>query len=341
MRLNRLRFGVVGLRYGIEHAKRIASSDRCELVALCDTRKEVGRHWTHELGAEACYADYKNLIRRGDLDAVAISTPNHLHAPMTIESMEEGLHVLVEKPMCISLDEGDEMIEAAKRNGRKLHIGYNTRLTPAHERAKQVIEGEELGRVLYATSVVKAWRPRSYYEESPWRSKWETQGGGILMNPGSHALEAFLWWLGPVKTVLGFCENLCHDVDVEDTASALVKFHSGATLNLMASTALPTSFGRTEIDFAEGALSFEYPGGAFSPKHPSMMMKRKDQEDWQQVQLPHLDRSTTDVQLDLFLDCIEDDSEPAVTPVQGRRAVELALAIYESSKTRRAVDLPL
>jgi len=330
--LKRIRFGVIGLRRGADHAKSVARSERSVLVALSDVRIEACNRLARELGAEACYDDYRDLIQRTDIDAVVISTPNDLHARMCIDSLERGLHVLVEKPMCVSLSEADEISRAVEKTEKKLYVGYNKRLTPAHGRIKQIIENYELGKALYATSVLKAWRPESYYMEAPWRSKLEKQGGGVLMNPGSHGLETSLWWFGQVKSVLGFCENLCHDLEVEDTATAIIKFQSGVTLNLLATTALRGSVGRTEIDFSDGALALD---------GLSLTAKRKDETNWREIELPSLERNTTDIQLELFLDSIENDTDPPVGPAEGRRAVELALAIYRSSRLGRQIRLPL
>jgi predicted dehydrogenase len=251
---------------------------------------------------------------------------------MSVACLEAGLHVLVEKPMCTSMAEADQMIRAAKKSGRKLYVGYNKRLAPSHRKAKELIEEGRLGKVVYVTSVMKDWRPTSYYEQAQWHAKQEMQGGGVLMNPASHALEALLWWFGEAELAIGFCENLHHQVEVEDTASAFIKFRSGVTANLLATTALPLSMSRTEFDGTEASLSLDSWG---------LRIMGRNEDAWQTVDLPEMGRDTTDLQLDLFVDCIEKDTEPAVPPEQGRRAVELALAIYRSSRLGRTVRLPL
>ncbi len=330
--MRKLGFGVVGLRRGVDHARRIVTSDRCELVALADTEEEVGRKVLRELGAKAFYRDYRDLLDRKDLDAVVISTPNHLHARMSVACLEAGLHVLVEKPMCTSMAEADQMITAAEKSGCKLYVGYNKRLAPSHRKVKELIDEGCLGRVVYVTSVMKDWRPASYYERARWHAKRETQGGGVLMNPGSHALDALLWWFGEAERVTGFCENLYHQVEVEDTASAFIKFRSGVTANLVATTALPLSMSRTEFDGTEASLSLDSGG---------LRIMVRNEGAWQTVDLPQIRGDTTDLQLSLFVDCIEKGTKPAVPPEQGRRAVELALAIYRSSELGQTVRIPL
>ncbi len=329
--MNKLRIGIIGLGRGHSHARAVAESDRCELVAIADIVVDAARQAAGELGASNWYGDYREMIKREDLDATIISTPNHLHAPMSLDSMRAGLHVLVEKPMCITMQEAGEMADAAEKERRKLYVGYNYRWRPEFQKIKEILDRGDLGRLLYANSVVKAWRPSSYYERA-WRTKWATQGGGVLMNQATHHLDSLSWWMGPAQRVTGFCENLYHDMEVEDTASALVKFKSGATLDFMASTAIQgTTAPLFEFNGTDGTLSLG-PGG--------LMVKKKDEKEWVKIELAPRGNATA-TQLNAFLDSIFNDSLPAVSPEDGRKALELSLTIYRSSKIGEPVELPL
>jgi len=327
-----VRIGIIGLGRGMSHARRVAESERCELVSIADIVEEAAKSAAEELGAGSWYKDYKEMLEKEELDAAIISTPNFLHAPMSIEAMKAGLHVLVEKPMCITMEEADQIVELSKETGRKLYVGYNYRWNPAYRKIKEILEGGVLGRLQYANCTVKTWRAPSYYERAEWRTKWATQGGGVLMNQATHHLDSLSWWMGPAKTVIGFCENLYHDIEVADTGTAIIKFESGATLIFMArnaivgSTAPPFEFNGTEatLSYAMGGLA----------------LKRKGEKEWEKVELPPGGDSTA-LQLESFLDSIEKDTPPFVGPEDGRRALELSLAIYESSKLKRPVDLPL
>ncbi len=330
--LDKLRIGIIGLGRGRDHARRVAESPRCELIGIADIVEEAAQKAAEELKAQAYYKDYRKLIRAGNLDAVIISTPNHLHAPMSLACMKAGLHVLVEKPMCNTLREADEMVRTAKRTKRKLLVGYNYRWRPAFQKTKEIISTGQLGRLLYANCVVKTWRAKSYYERAAWRTKWATQGGGVLMNQATHHLDSLSWWMGEAKMVIGFCENLYHDMEVEDTGSAFIKFKSGATLNFMASTAVEGSLAPAfEFNGTDATLSFGPTG---------LVLKAKDAKEWTKVELPE-GGDTTGIQLDAFLDCILNDSPSPVPPEDGRRALELSLAIYRSSFLGRPVTLPL
>lgn len=331
--MDKLRVGIIGLGRGYGHAKRVSESDRCELVAISDIIEEGAQKAAEELGAKASYKDYREMLKQEELDATIISTPNYLHAPMSIDSMRAGLHVLVEKPMCNTMEEANEMVEVAKKTRRKLFVGYNYRWRPEYQKIKQIMDEGSLGKVLYANCVIKTWRAKSYYEHAGWRTKWSTQGGGVLMNQATHHMDSLSWWMGEAKMVIGFCENLYHDMEVEDTGSAFIKFKSGATLNIMASTAIQGSL----------APSFEFNGtdATLSSGSGGLVIWKKDGKEWEKVELPPSEGDTTLTQLNRFIDCIENDTEPAVAPEAGRRGLELSLAIYKSSKLKKPVDLPL
>ncbi len=327
-----VRIGIIGLGRGMSHARRVAESERCELVSIADIVEEAAKSAAEELGAGSWYKDYREMLEKEELDAAIISTPNFLHAPMSIDAMKAGLHVLVEKPMCITMEEADQIVEVSKETGRKLYVGYNYRWNPAYRKIKEILEGGVLGRLQYANCTVKTWRAPSYYERAEWRTKWATQGGGVLMNQATHHLDSLSWWMGPAKTVIGFCENLYHDIEVEDTGTAIIKFESGATLSFMASTAIEGSTAPPfEFNGTEATLSYAMGG---------LALKRKGEKEWEKVELPPGGDSTA-LQLESFLDSIEKDAPPFVGPEDGRRALELSLAIYESSKLKRPVDLPL
>ena len=330
--MDKLRVGIIGLGRGRDHARRVAESPRCELVGIADIVEEAAQKAAEELKAQAYYKDYRQLLKAGNLDAVVISTPNHLHAPMSIDCMKAGLHILVEKPMCNTMGEADEIVRTAKRTKRKLLIGYNYRWRPAYQKTKEILSGGQLGKLRYANCTVKTWRAKTYYERAAWRTMWATQGGGVLMNQATHHLDSLSWWMGEAKTVIGFCENLYHDMEVEDTGSAFIKFKSGATLNFMASTAIEGSLAPAyEFNGTDATLSFGMGG---------LVMKAKDAKEWTKVELAE-DGDTSSIQLNAFLDCIVNDTPSPVPPEDGRRALEISLAIYRSSYLGRPVNLPL
>lgn len=331
--LDKLRIGIIGLGRGRGHAQRAAESERCELVSIADIQEDAAKEWAEKLEAGSSYKDYREMLKEEELDAAIISTPNHLHAPMSLDSMRAGLHVLVEKPMCNTMEEANEIVDVARDTGRKLFVGYNYRWKPEYQKIDELLQGGAVGKLLYANSVIKTWRAKDYYRRAGWRTKWETQGGGVLMNQATHHLDSLSWWMGEADTVIGYCENLYHDMEVEDTGTGIIKFKSGATLNIMASTALQGSTAPPfEFSGTDAVLSYAMGG---------LVLKKKDADEWEKVEVSAEKVDTTMVQLDKFVDCVVDDTEPAVPAEQGRRALELSIAIYESSKIGKPVKLPL
>jgi predicted dehydrogenase len=329
--MDKLNIGIIGLGRGAGHARRVAESERCELVGIADIVEDAAKGAAEEMGAQKWYKDYNEMIEKEDLDAAIISTPNHLHAPMSLDCMRAGLHVMVEKPMCNTMEHANEMVELADDTGLKLYVGYNYRWRPEYQMVKKIMDDGTLGRLQYAMCVVKSWRAESYYAHAGWRTNWSTQGGGVLMNQATHHLDSLCWWMGEAQTVIGYIENLYHDMEVEDTGSAIIKFKSGATLNLMASTAVQGSTAPPfEFNGTDATLTFS--GG--------LLIKKKDEKEWEKIELPE-GGDTTTMQLDAFLDSIVNDTTPAVSAEEGRRALEVSLAIYKSSEDRAPVDLPL
>ncbi len=330
--MDKIRIGIIGLGRGHGHARRVVDSDRCELVSIADIVEQAAEEAAEELGADSWYKDYKAMLDAEDLDATIISTPNYLHAPMSLDCLDAGLDVLVEKPMCNTMDEANEMVKRVEETGNKIYVGYNYRWKPSYQKIKELLDEEVVGKLLYANSVVKSWRTKKYYQVD-WKTKWETQGGGVLMNQATHHLDSLSWWMGEAKMVIGYYENLFHDMEVEDTATGIIKFKSGATLNIMASTGIKGSTAPPfEFNGTKGALSFANGG---------LAVRDKEDDEWERVEFSSEKVDTTMVQLDQFINSVINDDPPAVSAEDGRKALELSLAIYESSRQKSPVELPL
>ena len=180
--MNRLRFGVIGLKgMGGGHVRGIASSDRAELAAVADIDLELARQTAAEHGANA-YTDYREMIGSEDLDAVVVATPHHLHGPMGLYSLEAGLHTFIEKPIAVAVSEADRLVEAAQHRNLKLAVGHNYRTFPGNRAMKQLIEEGALGEIYRVLWMWLDTRSEAYYQRDIWRCTWEHAGGGVLMN---------------------------------------------------------------------------------------------------------------------------------------------------------------
>jgi len=212
-----------------------ALSDDCELVAVSDVVEAAAQRRAQEFGAETIYTDYHDLLADSRIDAVAICTPHYLHAPMTIDAANAGKHILVEKPMCMTVGEVQEMIYAANKNGVKLTMS-SEQVNPRHRFIKERIL-PEIGQISFSFLVDFYYRDLAYYEKARWRGTWAREGGGIFVNQAIYTWDTYQWLLGGVDTVSGYWANLLHpNIEVEDIGYGLINFRNGTYGKLFATS---------------------------------------------------------------------------------------------------------
>ncbi len=208
-------------------------------------------------GARA-FGRYEELLAHRPLDLVVIGSPSGLHAEQGIAAAQRGLHVLVEKPIDVTVARGAALVAAAEAAGVKLGVLFQDRLKPDLARLREFLRGGGLGRVLLASARVKWHRPPEYYSASRWRGTKALDGGGALVNQGIHTVDLLVWLLGPVARVHGLTATRLHSIEGEDVALALLRFASGAVASFEATTAaFPGYPRRVEISGTEGTLVVE------------------------------------------------------------------------------------
>jgi len=208
-------------------------------------------------GARA-FARYQDFLGHRPMDLVVIGSPSALHAEQGIAAAERSLHVLVEKPIDVTLEKGRALVAAAERAGVRLAVLFQDRLKPELVRLRQFVAQGGLGRVLLASARVKWHRPPEYYADSHWRGRIALDGGAALINQGVHTVDLLLWLLGDVTRVKGLAATSLHAIESEDVALALLEFESGASATLEATTAAwPGYPRRVEISGTEGTLVVE------------------------------------------------------------------------------------
>jgi UDP-N-acetyl-2-amino-2-deoxyglucuronate dehydrogenase len=232
-----IRVGLIGGgNISATHARAANAIPGVSIAAVYGTNPAKVVGLSQEYSAQP-YASFEAFLNRRPLDLVAIGSPSGLHATQGIAAAKRGLHVLTEKPIDISTQRADELIAAAESSGVKLGVFFQDRCKPDIRRMKQWIDDGVLGKVLLADARVKWYRPPEYYSESKWRGTLALDGGGALINQAIHAVDLLLWMLGDVVEVQASTANLMHKIEAEDTALALLKFESGATALLHATTA--------------------------------------------------------------------------------------------------------
>jgi len=251
------------------------------------------------------------------MDIVAIGSPSGLHAAQATAAVRRGIHVLVEKPLDTTTAAIDALIAEADRAGVKAGVFFQERLAPEMVALKAKIESGELGVPLFASGHVKWYRPPEYYSGSRWRGTWKLDGGGALMNQGIHTVDALVWLMGPVARVTGRTATRLHDIEVEDTAAALLEFESGAVGTIEATTAAFPGFPRRlEVTGTKGSIVHE------DPARPATVADAT----------PHR-RVFED-----FIAAIRQKRTPACDARQGRRSVAIVEAIYRSAVSRQSEE---
>lgn len=349
----RLKVGIVGCgKIAINHAKALHAMPEVELAACSDTSKERADSFAAAHGIAHAYDDLEALLGSG-LDAVTICTPHPTHEAIVIAAAEHGLHVLCEKPIAITLDEADRMVEATAAAGVKFGVLFQRRFWPAARRVRTAIDDGRIGIPMLGEASVLLHRPSSYYSADEWRGRWDTDGGGVLMTQAVHQIDMLQWFMGEAVSVSGFIRTHTHGdhIETEDSASAVVSFASGGTATVTATTGANHNLGnRVTVIGQTGAIAsvLEFPEGREGVNEiwtvPGEVEFRapftpdiRANLDVTEVNAGLADFHTLQVQD--FADAVLAGRDPAVTGRDARASLAIIAAIYESSRTGRVVDL--
>jgi predicted dehydrogenase len=344
-------FGIVGCGMIANfHSQAIAHIKGAKIVACFDSFPASAERFAAANGCRQ-YVKLEEMLKDPAVDVITICTPSGAHGDPAVKACNAGKHVVVEKPLEITLAKCDAIINAAAKNGVKICTIMPSRFSPANVALKQAIDAGRFGKLTLGDSYVKWFRTQQYYDSGGWRGTWALDGGGAYMNQAIHNVDLIQWFMGDVAEVTGFTDTLAHErIEVEDVGVAAIRFKSGALGVIEASTsAFPGMLKKTEIHGTQGTVIVEQDdvllwkfekeskkdeairqrftqkvgggGGASDPKAISYT--------------GHME------QLKDFLKAIDTGRQPLVTGEEGRKSVEIILAIYKSAKTGKTVKLPL
>jgi predicted dehydrogenase len=354
-----VRVGLIGCgKVGTIHAAALRCLPEAEFVAACDASADRAAAFAAKYGVQP-FADLSTMFLEGGVEAVVIGTPHPLHAEPAIRAAESGVHVLVEKPMAATVADCDAMIAAARRTGVILGVISQRRFFPPVVRMKAAIDQGKIGKPSLGLFLQYSWREPSYYHSDPWRGKWDTEGGGVLVNQSPHQLDILLWLLGPAAEVSGYWANVNHpNVEVDDTAVASIRFASGGLGSIITSVSQkPGIFTKVHVHGSNGAsVGVETDRGATFIAGVSTIAEPPLTDIWTIPGEEHLlaefqaeDRATFAavdatvhyhaLQIADFLRAIRESRPPLVTGESGRAVVELFQAIYQSNREKRAIAL--
>lgn len=337
----RVRFGIIGCgRIAPRHAQSLQQVNAARLVAVADIKPNRAQHFASEYGA-ASYTDYHALLERNDIDAVSVCVPSGLHAQVAIDAMQAGKHVLVEKPIAITLADADRMIETSKSAGRTMGVVLQNRYNHPMQALRQAINEGKLGRLYLGNACVRWYRPQSYYEDE-WHGTW-AMDGGALMNQSIHHIDALQWLMGPVASVNAYTATLAHKMEAEDVGVAIVRFASGALATIEGSTLTwPQNLEGSVAVFGEHG-SVKIGGTALNRIELWKVAGELEQEaellTSQRVDPPSVYGYSHREVIRDFVHAVQTGTEVGTPGMEARKSLALALAIYESERSRREVSL--
>lgn len=365
---SKIRFGVIGCgSIGPTHAGAIQQIEDAELVAVADVVAEKAEAMAKKFGVAKVYDRHDALLADPEIDAVCICTPSGMHADGAIAALRAGKHVIVEKPMEVTLEACDRMIAAEDESGKKLAIISQHRFDAATVLVKEAIDSGKLGRIVLADASVKWWRTQQYYDSGDWRGTWQWDGGGALMNQGVHTVDLLQWLAGGVSSLYAQTRTAAHErIEVEDVAVAALTFASGAVGTITATTAAFDGFPvRIDIYGTEGSAILE------GDRLKTLKLKTGEEYQSEEAAAHALsvarggtasvkDQAATRLatptgsaaadpgavwgdahraQIEDFLHAVRTNGKPLIDGRAGKKPLEIILGVYRSSRTGQPITI--
>lgn len=342
-----LNFAIIGAgNIGKIQAEAIQHIPDAWVTVVCNRGEAAGRALAEQVGA-TWIADFAEAVTRDDVDVVTICTPSGTHKEIAVAAAEAGKHLLVEKPIDITLPRVDAILQAAEEAGVVLACVFPLRFAEGVHKAKAALDAGRLGRLTLADVYVKWYRPQSYYDGS-WRGTWEIDGGGALMNQSIHNIDLVQWLAGPVQSVMAQTATLAHEMETEDTACALLTFeHGGMGVIQGATSAWPGDRARVELHGDRGTIVLEegrivvWQLADGTPEEEAAMLTLEEQQGSGAADPTAIGYEMHRRQIVDLIAAIRNDESPAIQGAEARRSVEIIRAIYVAASKRSLVTLPL
>lgn len=330
--MSKLRAAIIGCgAIHKTHAQAIIDNPNAELVSVVDIDAEKAEQ-SAKLYNCRYFTDYKDMLNDKEIDVVHLCTPHYLHAPMAIDSMLAGKHVLTEKPAAIKSSDVMRMAEVSKNTGKSLGVCFQNRFNNTSARIKEILSSGKAGKILGAKAMVTWKRDEEYYASGYWRGTWEMEGGGVLINQSIHTLDLLQWFCGDVVKIKGSYDTrlLKHVIEVEDTAEATLIFKNGSA-GLFYATNCYAAHSPVEIEIiCENALiklsdnlTITYKSG--ETEHVSDSLSSVPGKSYW--------GSGHAVLIDEFYNCILEQRPFLIGPEEGVKTIKLIEGIYESAGT--------
>lgn len=342
-----LRVGIAGCgAISRNHLGAFRALADVEIVGVCDIDPDRARDTAAAWGIPAAVTTVQELLNL-DLDIVSVCTPHPTHEDVVLQAAAARVHVLCEKPIAIEMASAERMVQACDDAGVRLGVLFQRRFWPAAQRIRAAIDDGTLGRPIMGQCSVMLHREPEYYSRDAWRGTWANDGGGVLMTQAIHYIDLLQWFMGDVAEVYGKINTYKHGqhIEVEDSATAVITFTSGAMATLEASTAVSPSLGvqiRVTGESGASASLTEFPEGSDArvdlwavsgsissePAHPEGVDPNVGLATINGQLIPHHTAQVRD-----FVRTLRDGGDPAITGQDATKALRILLAVYESSRT--------
>ncbi len=335
--------GIIGCgRISRNHCEAIKSVDGFQLTAVCDLIPERAASTANAYGAQA-FDSADRLLSDGDVDVVVLATPSGLHPLHGVMAAEAGKHVISEKPMAITLESADKLVQACDAAGVHLFVVKQNRLNPSVQLLKRAVDSGRFGQIYVANTTVRWTRPQEYYDMADWRGTWELDGGAF-MNQASHYVDLVQWLVGSVESVSAKTATLARNIEAEDTGAAVLRFRNGAIgvievtmltfpKNLEGSITLLGERGSAQIG---GRSLNRIEHWEFADYHDDDRLVDMAGTDPPSVygfgHLPYYEN---------VLSVLKGEARPGTDGREGRKSLALICGIYESARTGREFSFPL
>ena len=344
-------FGIIGCGMISDfHSAAIADIKNGKLVAVSSRKAENSQRLVDRYSIQA-YSDYNEMLNRDDIDIVCVCTPSGAHMEPAVAAAEAGKHVIIEKPLEITLERCDAIIESCEKANVRLCAIFNSRFSDASQLVKETVSSGRLGQLTLGDAYVKWYRSQDYYDSGDWRGTMELDGGGALMNQSIHAIDFLQYVMGPVESIQAFTDTLAHKrIDVEDVAVAALRFKNGALGVVEGTTAVyPGSLKKFEFSGTKGTIVLEEEDiitWEFEEEEPEdaeikQQFTEKKSGGGGASDPRAINNDNHRRQMINLIQSIENNIPHLVDGREGRKAVEIILAIYQSSKAGKTVHLPL
>lgn len=341
--MEQLGFGIIGCgRIAPKHVESIIAINEAKLIGVCDIVPEKADDFASKYGGQAYY-NYHDLLQNPEIDVVNICTSSGVHAEIGIAAAQAGKHVIVEKPMAMNMKEANALIRACEEAQVILAVCHQNRFNHSIKRLRKAFDEGRFGKLTHSNATVRWNRNDDYYRQASWRGTW-AQDGGCLMNQSIHNIDLLQWFMGPVESVFSYTATHLRNIETEDVAVAVLKFGNGA-LGVIeaANTIYPTNLEETLNIF--GSTGSAIIGGIAVNRIETWRFGDPEEEkailSQQEADPPNVYGFGHRELIQDVIHAIKSGSKPLIDGHEGKKALEIILAIYKSAFSGKPVLLPV